>query len=505
MVHISTVLQHYKREDIRKEIVESAKDREVAVRYGDKGFGKRPDVLNYPNDVLEFVKQGATSFHTSEERWDNPLSLNPNLKREEINDLRVGWDLVLDIDCPQWEFAKLTAHLMVKVLREHGIKSISCKFSGNKGFHIGVPFECFDVDEDMKRSFPDTPRYIAKYIVDCISEEHIQVKENNTIVFEERYEYKIDELAKIMEKDIKDLTIKRCKRCKKNIEEDKVEIPEIEYVCTKCEKRIVTKENSDVMLCPKCNIIMGNMGDISTTKKTICACGSNDKPETKFNPLSIVEVDTILISSRHLFRMPYSLHEKSGLASVPIDPDKVIDFEKNVARPPVEISEFKFMERNNVQKGEGSRLLGAALESSRNDEEEEKMRENQKKEFQIPEEAIPEKFFPPCILKALKGMKDGKKRMLFTLTNFLSCTGYDLEAIEKILTEWNKKNSEPLRENYIVGHIRYNKQRKKKILPPNCSNLMYYKDLGICCPDNLCNKIKNPVNYAMRKTRYLKK
>ena len=34
---------------------------------------------------------------------------------------------------------------------------------------------------------------------------------------------------------------------------------------------------------------------------------------------------------------------------------------------------------------------------------------------------------------------------------------------------------------------------------------MYYKDFGVCKPDNLCSRIKNPVNYAKRKTFYLNK
>jgi len=33
---------------------------------------------------------------------------------------------------------------------------------------------------------------------------------------------------------------------------------------------------------------------------------------------------------------------------------------------------------------------------------------------------------------------------------------------------------------------------------------MYYKDMAICLPDNLCEKIKNPVQYAKRKARYYK-
>ena len=105
----------------------------------------------------------------------------------------------------------------------------------------------------------------------------------------------------------------------------------------------------------------------------------------------------------------------------------------------------------------------------------------------------------------LNGLKDGRKRSLFILINFLTSVGWDYEKIEKLLWEWNKRNEEPLREVYILGQLRYHKQQRKKILPPNCSNTMYYKDFQVCLPDNLCSKIKNPVNYSIRKTRYLNK
>ena len=36
------------------------------------------------------------------------------------------------------------------------------------------------------------------------------------------------------------------------------------------------------------------------------------------------------ISSRHLYRMPYSLHEKSGLVSIPFNPEKVMLFRKSL-------------------------------------------------------------------------------------------------------------------------------------------------------------------------------
>jgi hypothetical protein len=52
-----------------------------------------------------------------------------------------------------------------------------------------------------------------------------------------------------------------------------------------------------------------------------------------FDPFKILSIDSILISSRHLFRMPYSINEKSYLVSLPIDPNKIMDFKKEMANP----------------------------------------------------------------------------------------------------------------------------------------------------------------------------
>ncbi len=41
-------------------------------------------------------------------------------------------------------------------------------------------------------------------------------------------------------------------------------------------------------------------------------------------------------------------------------------------------------------------------------------------------------------------------------------------------------------------------------MPPNCDNKGYYQDMRICTPDALCRKVKNPVNYSIRKTYYLR-
>jgi len=430
---LHTTLSYYKRKEIQEEMLKDAKDKEIAIKFGDKGFGRRPDILNYPADILELAKQGATSFHASEERWSNPLHLNPLLKKQEIEDLRIGWDLVIDIDCPYWPYSKIMSDLVVKALKHHNIESVSVKFSGNKGFHIGVPFEAFPekiAGENTSKRFPDDTRGIAHYIKEMIKD-----------IF----------ASKIYELEGKN----------------------IEKIAKNLDKKI---------------------GEITK--------GEGIK---KIDAENLIDIDTILISSRHLYRMSYSLHEKSGLASIPIDPEKILEFKKEQAIPERVIpSKFRFLQRENVKVNQAKDLFDKSIASELEKKEKIEFKKTEVKEYDDLKQAIPRELFPPCINHILKGLKDGRKRALFLLTNFLVSCAWDYDDIENLLKEWNKKNDEPLREVLLVGQLRYHKQQKKKVLPPNCQNQMYYIDLGVCKPDNLCSKIKNPVNYCRIKTRYLK-
>src|SRR3989338_304147 len=135
-------LKYYSRKDVQKRIVETAKEREVAVKFAE-GFGKRPDILQYPNDVLEFAKRGASSFHISEERWNNPLLLKPGMAKKQLDEARKGWDLILDIDTKFLEYSKIAADLIMEAFKFHDLNHFSVKFSGGNGFHIGVQFESF--------------------------------------------------------------------------------------------------------------------------------------------------------------------------------------------------------------------------------------------------------------------------------------------------------------------------------------------------------------------------
>ena len=393
-------LEYYSRPEIQKEILRSAKFKEVAIRYGENGFGKRPDTLHYESDVLELAKQGATSFHISEEHWTNPQSLMPGMNKKQLEELRRGWDFILDIDSPNLEHSKWTAHYLIQALKFHNIKKISIKFSGNKGFHIGIPFKSFPFkikEIETKVLFPETARIMAEYLTEMITPHMIE-------------KFKGENISELL------------------------------------------------------------------------------------------KVDTILISNRHLYRAPYSLHEKSGLSSIPIDPEKILEFDKIEADPKKVKINFSFL--NNSEKDEAKELVEASYDWNHGKEIKKRYFEEQKekveKEYDELSEAVSEENFPPCIISGLNGMKDGKKRFLFILINFLKSVAWNHSDIEKRIKEWNNENPDSLKEGYILSQLSWHKRQKEKILPPNCNNQGYYKDLGICTPDNLCNKIKNPVNYAVR-------
>lgn len=426
------ILKFYSRRDIQKEIVSIASNREFQVWFknsnGEIIRGKRPDIIQFEGDILELAKQGATSFHISEERWKNPLELKPGMTQKQLSDLRIGWDLVLDIDCNFLEYSKIAANLLIDALKFHNVKNISCKFSGNSGFHIGVPFESFPDEVNNTKTkflFPEGVRVIASYLRDMIKE-HIAtgILELNTL----------DEISKSTQKTLLEL-----------------------------------KENNN------------------------------------FNPFSILEIDAILISNRHMFRAPYSLNEKKGLISIPILPERINNFKLSQAKPENVKTDTKFLDYSKVNSADATQLIVQAFDwSSRRPKE--KVEVKKTTDYQIPKMAIKEDLFPPCVLSILKGLKeDGRKRSVFILINFLKQMGWSLEDIEKLLLEWNQRNYQPLQEGYIRSQINWHKRQNQNILPPNCDNPSYYKSLALCNnKDPLCNKIRNPVNYVNRKLRILK-
>jgi len=165
-----TAYNYYFRKDVQAALAEQAQNKETIPFYFDT-FGKRPDIIEYPQDIANLAAKGATSFHASEETWQNPLEINTNLKIEQLNKLRIGWDLILDIDCKFIEYSKITAWLLCEALYFHGVRNFGLKFSGGSGFHLGLKFGAFPekINEiKIRNFFPEGPRLIANYLKDMI-------------------------------------------------------------------------------------------------------------------------------------------------------------------------------------------------------------------------------------------------------------------------------------------------------------------------------------------------
>jgi len=206
--------------------------------------------------------------------------------------------------------------------------------------------------------------------------------------------------------------------------------------------------------------------------------------------------DLILVSSRHLFRAPYSLHEKTALASVVLSPKELEDFQPKDADP-LKVTIKNFMP-DSVE-GEAADLLREALDWHKNQNPEEKINTTTKPRDFKPVKILnlSDEFLPPSIKKILQGINDGRKRAVFILLNLFRSIGMEKEELEKRIYEWNERNKIPLKKGYIKTQIAWS-YRNKPVPPPNYDK-DYYKGIGIT-PTEEELRFKNPLNYIVRKT-----
>jgi DNA primase large subunit len=246
---------------------------------------------------------------------------------------------------------------------------------------------------------------------------------------------------------------------------------------------------------------------ISTPKEIAEATGIPQEKlivNKEFDPFAVIEVDTVLISSRHLFRSPYSINEKSGLVSVVLPREKIKNFKPSSAKIENIETILPFLPQPE-QENEASQLLVQAFDYAKKhplliqDITAETKPHGERSKITT---KVPEELFPPCIKLLLQGMAtDGRKRALFIMINFLKQMNFTLDEVESTLLDWNKKNYEPLREGYIKAQMSWHRRNQQNILPPNCANDGYYVPMGVCKPDNYCSKIRNPTNYSLLRMR----
>jgi DNA primase catalytic subunit len=488
---------YYSNPKVQEAIVKFAQNREVVPRYYE-GFGKRPDVIQYPSDIMGLVKKGATSFHSSEEIWRDPLAINSDMGLRELNELRASWDLLIDVDSKYLDVSKVLTKLIAETLESFGIKNYGIKFSGSKGFHVIVSGKAFPKEFDgmkMEQSFPEWPRAICEYLT------HVTRKEFNKRVGEIFQGVKVE---KKVENDKSkealcpecgrparkgNLVVLECPVCKTSIQRKDMKVTKKRLKCVQedCAGVFEIKEEKDYFQCDYCQ----GVSSISKTEeygrgKNVFTKEAKDTEDyskeikEEFAGTYFGASDLVLVASRHLFRMPYSLHEKTALASVVLTKDELDDFKPSDADP-MKVKIREYLPDN--KEGEASRLLSLALEWQKSRKAEERVIEDKKYAGRTFEETdlknVTDNMFPPAIKKLLEGLEDGRKRGLFVLLTFLKSTGFSAEEINKRVKEWNEKNKPPLREGYVKSQIDWHLKQKKKILPPNYANDAFYRDIGL--------------------------
>ncbi|MFC2142868.1 DNA primase small subunit domain-containing protein [Candidatus Aenigmatarchaeota archaeon] len=159
-----SIVDYYSNERILEQLVKNAKSREVAGALFSGAYEKRPNMIQFPNDVVQMVKNGVTSFHFSVEHWKYPMAVT----RSNYEDLRIGWDIIIDIDSKLGiEDGKITAIMICDFLEKYNIKNYGIKFSGSRGFHISLPWIMFPNEIDYRplaKRYPEVSRIIANFI-----------------------------------------------------------------------------------------------------------------------------------------------------------------------------------------------------------------------------------------------------------------------------------------------------------------------------------------------------
>ena len=501
---------YYSNKKVQEKILDFANGREVVPRYFES-FGKRPDTLVYPSDIIGLVKKGATSFHASEEIWEDPLQINSDWNRGEMNDARKSWDLVIDIDSKYLDLSRLLARLILKTFDEFGIR-YGIKFSGNKGFHIIVSGKAFPEEYNgqlTRDMFPEWPRAMCEYIMSYVRREYnrkakevmgkVETIKSRTNLSEKDFMKSVcPNCGGPAKKGV--LITLECPVCKFNIKRKDMKITNRKLICPQNNcggLEIVDKE--DYFQCENCNNLSSinkreTSGRYSDTYTKDASRAENFEEEMSGEVFG--SSDLILVAPRHLFRMPYSLHEKTALASIVLEKEEIEGFDPLRDADPLRAKIKDFLPIN--KSNEALKLLSYALDWKKgNENEKEKVERKNYKEYEkISVKGVSEDMFPKPIKKLLKGLKDGKKRGLFVLLTFLRTLNFSPEYINVKIREWNKLNEPPLKEGYVKGQIEWHLKQRKQIMPPNYANDNFYKDLGLL---EDMPRAKNPISEVLYK------
>ncbi|MFH1229545.1 MAG: DNA primase small subunit domain-containing protein [Candidatus Aenigmatarchaeota archaeon] len=171
------VLRYYSREDVQNAILKFAKDKEIVGSLEDGSFLKRPDILMYPKDIEEKVKKGVVAFHCSVENWYNPMQLSTGISQKDMEAMRKGFDLIIDIDSKsKLSHGLIAAGVIFNFLKDLGVKP-TMKFSGRRGIHLGIASNAFPQTIDFNKissRYPELLQTLAEFIREKAKEQMLE-------------------------------------------------------------------------------------------------------------------------------------------------------------------------------------------------------------------------------------------------------------------------------------------------------------------------------------------
>ncbi len=326
---------YYSNPQIQEIIFNFSKNREAIPRYREETFGKRPDNLQYPSDIINLVNKGATSFHVSEEIWKDPLQISSNMSSSEISEIRKSWDLLLDIDSPFFDYSKIAAKLLIEELEKHGIENYGIKFSGSKGFHIIVPATAFPKtfnSQTTKDMFPDWPRAISQYLMYKIRSKYNKEVTKLDINFKA-----LHERTKLSKEDITEvpcpncdfpakkgkIATYKCSECSTTIERKNHKLTKRKLTCIQenCPGYLEIIDQKDYFYCDNCKTSSfnplskhdPNKKVTYTTEAKKSSYFSESEYKEEITGEKIASLDLVLVAPRHLFRSLFFARENRTL------------------------------------------------------------------------------------------------------------------------------------------------------------------------------------------------
>jgi len=362
--------------------------------------------------------------------------------------------------------------------------------------------------------FPEWPRAISKYIMYKIRTPYNKEATKLDINFEA-----LKERTNLSKQDVIEticpncegsakkgkIVTYQCPECKSQIQRPNSKITKRKLMCTNnsCPGYLEIIEKRDYFYCENCKYSSFDK-KLKSDKKVIHTkeakqSSYSENFEEQISGAKMASLDLVLVAPRHLFRAPYSLHEKTRLASVTITKDQIDSFNPKDANP-LKIKIKDFYPKTN--EAEATHLLESALAWKKihdeQDQQEIKKKYKTYEKIDVKPDSIPENLFPKPIKKLLKGLQEGRKRGLFVLLTFLRSLNFSPEYINKKIREWNDLNDPPLKEGYVKSQINWHLKQRKQILPPNYRNDNFYKDLKLI---DVYPKEKNPIPEVLRKVR----